>query len=68
MIKISPGYLVGCQVDISGMNGGVSWPDETFTVNGCGGYARARSFVAAEVDSSTYTGNLVLHGESFTMG
>ncbi|MFE2962039.1 MspA family porin [Nocardia tengchongensis] len=134
-IKISPGYVVGCQVDISGLSanstggGGynadltgaslgtlganeqmgsgitlgpgqavarlmldlerpddygqeshkrynkvpgphasVSWTDETFSVDGCGGYAQARTFVAAEVDSTTFIGNLVLYGEPFTIG
>ncbi|APB01214.1 hypothetical protein NS506_07192 [Nocardia seriolae] len=137
-IKISPGYIVGCQVDISGgLNSGasggvtndpskmtqqnpfaglsatqslsegitlgpgqavarlildlekpddygqeshkrynkvscphasVSWQDEAFEVNGCGGYAQARSFVAAEVDTPNFIGNLVLYGEPFSMG
>ncbi|MEU1210815.1 MspA family porin [Nocardia sp. NPDC005825] len=134
-LKISPGYIVGCQVDISGINannaGGqaytpdtslqtlgtlglseqmgsgitlgpgqavalpmldlerpddygqeshkrynkvpgphasVSWTDETFSVDGCGGYAQARAFVAAEVDTATFIGNLVLYGEPFTIG
>ncbi|MEC3912976.1 MspA family porin [Nocardia sp. CDC160] len=138
-VKVSPGYVVGCQVDISGLNNGtsggvtitpsqigsnpnnpfagisptqslsegitlgpgqatarllldiekpddygqeshkrynkatgphasVSWTDEEFEVNGCGGYAQARSFVAAEVDTTTFIGNLVLFGEPFSMG
>ncbi|MGW4355637.1 MspA family porin [Nocardia sp. NPDC004582] len=134
-LKISPGYIVGCQVDISGItannSGGetyspdtslqtlgtlglneqlgsgitlgpgqavarlmldlerpddygqeshkrynkvpgphtsVSWTDETFSVDGCGGYAQARAFVAAEVDTATFIGNLVLYGEPFTIG
>ncbi|MEV6101624.1 MspA family porin [Nocardia sp. NPDC051981] len=45
---------------VPGPHAGVSWTDETFTVNGCGGYAQARSFVAVEVDSPTYIGNPVL--------
>ncbi|MFC9898383.1 MspA family porin [Nocardia sp. NPDC127579] len=129
-IKISPGYLVGCQVDISGVSGtnnesatvqsgtmpiaptesfgagitfgpgasigqlmldlerpddygqeshkrynkipgphtSVTWIDETFAVNGCGGYAQARAFVAAEIDSSNYIGNVVLWGQPFSIG
>ncbi|MVU78627.1 porin [Nocardia sp. ET3-3] len=136
-IKISPGYIVGCQVDIGGLQNGanagvtndpskasssnpfgglsatqslsegitvgpgqavarlmldlekpddygmeshkrynkvagphasVSWQDEAFEVNGCGGYAQARSFVAAEVDTPNFIGNLVLYGDPFTMG
>lgn len=46
----------------------VSWQDEAFEVNGCGGYAQARSFVAAEVDTPNFIGNLVLYGEPFSMG
>ncbi|WP_067722077.1 MspA family porin [Nocardia yamanashiensis] len=132
-IKISPGYIVGCQVDIGsfspsenaseqatigqsgitpglptetmgagitlgpgqakallmldlekpddygqeshkrynkvpGPHAGVTWVDETFAVDGCGGYAQARSFVAAEVDSTYYIGNLVLYGQPFSIG
>ncbi|WP_327144015.1 MspA family porin [Nocardia sp. NBC_01327] len=132
-IKISPGYVVGCQVDISsfaesgnasesatvgnsgiapqapseGLGGGitlapgqavgqfmldlekpddygqeshkrynktlgphasVTWIDETFAINGCGGYAQARSFVLAEIDTTTFMGNMALWGEPFTMG
>ncbi|MFF2552340.1 MspA family porin [Nocardia sp. NPDC058058] len=132
-IKISPGYVVGCQVDISqfspsenasesatlgsggltnlqpsealgggitvapgqavaqllldlekpddygqeshkrynkvpGPHASVSWVDETFAVNGCGGYAQARSFVLAEIDTTTFIGNLALWGEPFSMG
>ncbi|GAB2634307.1 MspA family porin [Nocardia goodfellowii] len=129
-IKISPGYLVGCQLDISGVTGtnnetatasantvpiaptesfgagitlgpgqavarlmldlerpddygqeshkrynkvpgprtSVTWIDETFSVDGCGGYAQARAFVAAEIDSSNYIGNVLLWGQPFSMG
>ncbi|MEV0251414.1 MspA family porin [Nocardia sp. NPDC050712] len=129
-IKISPGYVVGCQVDIGGITGSnnesatlsnntvpiaptesfgagitfgpgkaiarlmldlempddygqeshkrynkipgphtsVTWIDETFAVDGCGGYAQARSFVAAEIDSTNYIGNVVLWGQPFSIG
>ncbi|QLY32145.1 MspA family porin [Nocardia huaxiensis] len=133
-IKISPGYVVGCQVDISslglnenagesntlsqtapyitpslsesfgggitlgpgqaaarlmldlekpddygmeshkrynkvpGPHASVTWIDETFEVNGCGGYAQARSFILAEVDTTTFIGNLALWGQPFSMG
>ncbi|MEU8901592.1 MspA family porin [Nocardia sp. NPDC048505] len=130
-IKISPGYLVGCQVDIGGFSGNnnetataggnpnipiaptesfgagitfgpgqsvaqlmldlempddygqeshkrynkikgphtaVTWIDETFAVNGCGGFAQARSFVAVEIDSSNYVGNVLLWGQPFSIG
>ncbi|WP_067702213.1 MspA family porin [Nocardia jejuensis] len=131
-IKISPGYVVGCQVDISslspsenasesatvgsqpslglpsettgagitlgpgqatarlmldlekpddygmeshkrynkvpGPHASVTWVDETFSVDGCGGYAQARSFVLAEVDTTTFIGNLALWGQPFSIG
>ncbi|WP_067548947.1 MspA family porin [Nocardia crassostreae] len=132
-IKISPGYVVGCQVDIGGISGtssggatasqdtqgawsaaptqsfgggvtfgpglaiarlmldlekpddygmeshkrynkvpgphaSVTWVDETFSVDGCGGFAQARSFVAAEVDTTNYIGNVLLWGQPFSIG
>ncbi|MFE3195717.1 MspA family porin [Nocardia sp. NPDC059240] len=132
-IKISPGYIVGCQVDIGsfspsenasesatvassgitpgvptesmgagislgpgqakallmldlekpddygqeshkrynktlGPHASVTWVDETFAVDGCGGYAQARAFIAAEVDSTNFIGNLVLYGQPFSIG
>ncbi|MEV6276301.1 MspA family porin [Nocardia sp. NPDC051832] len=132
-IKISPGYIVGCQVDIAGITesadetatasqggGGawsvapaqalgtgitlgpgkalarlmldlekpddygqeshkrynkvpgprtsVTWIDETFAVDGCGGYAQARAFVAAEVDTTNFIGNVMLWGQPFSIG
>ncbi|MEU6586416.1 hypothetical protein [Nocardia sp. NPDC046763] len=42
--------------------------DTPMEIPGGGGYAQARQVSVVEVDSSTYTGNLVLHGEPFTMG
>ncbi|GAB0102245.1 hypothetical protein JMUB6875_12120 [Nocardia sp. JMUB6875] len=53
---------------VSGPHTSVSWTDETFAVDGCGGYAQARSFVAAEVDTPNFIGNLVLYGQPFSMG
>ncbi|MGW0252342.1 MspA family porin [Nocardia goodfellowii] len=129
-IKISPGYLVGCQVDITGASGtnnesatvqpgtmpiaptesfgagiiigpgasrtllmldlerpddygqedhkrynkipgpytSVTWIDETFAVDGCGGYAQARAFVAVEVAGSNFVGNVLLWGQPFSIG
>ncbi|MFI6869870.1 MspA family porin [Nocardia sp. NPDC050406] len=53
---------------VPGPHASVSWVDETFEVNGCGGYAQARSFVAAEIDTTNYIGNVVLWGHPFSMG
>ncbi|MEV6771605.1 MspA family porin [Nocardia sp. NPDC051030] len=130
-VKISPGYVVGCQVDIGalsesgggtgtgdanpqtlpalsqtlgegitlgpgqatvrllldlekpddygmeshkrynktpGPHASVTWVDETFSVDGCGGYAQARSFVMAEVDTTNFIGNVMVWSAPFTMG
>ncbi len=53
---------------VPGPHASVSWIDETFSVDGCGGYAQARSFVAAEVDTTNFIGNVVLWGQPFSMG
>ncbi|WP_194814170.1 MspA family porin [Nocardia sp. XZ_19_385] len=132
-IKLSPGYIVGCQVDIAGItesgnetatasqgaqgawsvapaeaigtgitfgpgkavarlmldlempddygqeshkrynkvpgpHTSVTWIDETFSVDGCGGYAQARAFVAAEIGSTNFIGNVLLWGQPFSIG
>lgn len=53
---------------VPGPHASVSWTDETFSMDGCGGYAQARAYVAAEVDTATFIGNPVLYGEPFTIG
>ncbi|WP_307817453.1 MspA family porin [Nocardia acididurans] len=53
---------------VPGPHASVTWVDEAFEVNGCGGYAQARSFVLAEIDTTTFIGNLALWGQPFTMG
>ncbi|MFE4463363.1 MspA family porin, partial [Nocardia tengchongensis] len=35
----------------SGNSGSVTWSDETINLNGCGGYAQARSFIAVQVET-----------------
>ncbi|MFI1915375.1 MspA family porin [Nocardia sp. NPDC020380] len=133
-IKISPGYIVGCQVDIGqfsesengtgtgapgsggaaptftpsqtfggglslgpgqavarlmldleapddygqekhnrynktpGPHASVSWVDEAFEVNGCGGYAQARSFVLISAYTDTQIGDVTVWGQPFSMG
>lgn len=126
--KITPGYVVGCQVDISGggANGGadastngdtvtgklssggnltlgpgqatsfllldiekpdvygneghtfaikfkgatgsVTWSDSTIGLNGCGGYAQARSFVRVEVATDNGTSEFRVWGQPFSLG
>lgn len=53
---------------VPGPHASVSWVDETFSVDGCGGYAQARSFILAEVDTTTFIGNLALWGQPFSIG
>ncbi|MFE3193558.1 MspA family porin [Nocardia sp. NPDC059240] len=53
---------------VSGPHQSVTWHDETFAVNGCGGYAQARSFVQAKVYTPTTVGMVTLWGEPFSLG
>ncbi|MBF6351062.1 MULTISPECIES: MspA family porin [Nocardia] len=126
--KITPGYVVGCQVDISGgganggadvtgngdnvtgklssggnltlgpgqatsfllldlekpdvygneghtfaikfkgANGSVTWSDSTIALNGCGGYAQARSFVRVEVSTDQGISEFRVWGQPFSLG
>ncbi|MGX1812156.1 MspA family porin [Nocardia sp. NPDC055321] len=53
---------------VPGPHASVTWFDETFDVNGCGGYAQARAFVVASVGTETQIGDVVLWGAPFSMG
>jgi hypothetical protein len=126
--KITPGYVVGCQVDISGgganggaggslagenltanantganltlgpgqaksflildiekpdvygneghtfatkftgPNGSVTWTDTTIGLNGCAGYAQARSFVRVEVTTDNGISEFRVWGQPFSLG
>ncbi|WP_328391979.1 MspA family porin [Nocardia sp. NBC_00416] len=126
--KITPGYVVGCQVDISGgganggagvqgsgdkvtgnlssggnltlgpgqatsfllldiekpdvygdeghsfankftgPNGSVTWSDSTIGLNGCAGYAQARSFVRVEVSTEQGISEFRVWGQPFSLG
>ncbi|MRH89794.1 porin [Nocardia sp. SYP-A9097] len=52
----------------AGSNGSVTWTDETIGLNGCAGYAQARSFVSVEVITPTVTTWVTLWGQPFSLG
>ncbi|WP_405485953.1 MspA family porin [Nocardia sp. NBC_00511] len=52
----------------SGSNGSVTWSDETIGLNGCGGYAQARSFVNVEVETPNVITWITLWGQPFSIG
>ncbi|MBO0855041.1 MAG: MspA family porin [Nocardia sp.] len=53
---------------VSGPHASVSWQDETFAVDGCGGYAQARSFVSAEISTGHARAMVTVWGAPFSMG
>lgn len=107
--KITTGYIVGCQVDITGLEGGLSgglsadgldlsgalslpvapgevkfakikskedlkagvsaiqYKDAEIQVQGCGGYAQARSYTVVEVPGNHYV-KTTLYGQPFSIG
>jgi hypothetical protein len=46
----------------------VGWTDETFSVDGCGGCAQARTFVAVDVATDNTESMVTLWGAPFSMG
>ncbi|WP_040812785.1 MspA family porin [Nocardia concava] len=52
----------------SGSSGSVTWSDETINLNGCGGYAQARSFVAVQVETDNVISAYTLWGQPFSLG
>ncbi|MFI1912063.1 MspA family porin [Nocardia sp. NPDC020380] len=52
----------------SGSSGSVAWADETIGLNGCAGYAQARSFVNVEVSTDNVTSWITLWGQPFSIG
>ncbi|WP_280270623.1 MspA family porin [Nocardia wallacei] len=51
-----------------GNSGSVSWADETIGLNGCGGYAQARSFVSVEVETDNVISWVTVWGQPFSIG
>ncbi|RMI29151.1 hypothetical protein EBN03_27420 [Nocardia stercoris] len=53
---------------VYGPHAGVAWTDETYTVDGCAGYAQARSFVLADVETPKARSTIMLWGQPFSLG
>ncbi|WP_420751691.1 MspA family porin [Rhodococcus sp. O3] len=51
-----------------GKEGSVTWGDSTLKVDGCAGYAQARSFVKVTVNTATDTQQVTLWGQPFSIG
>ncbi|MGW5386055.1 MspA family porin [Nocardia sp. NPDC003963] len=51
-----------------GNSGSVTWSDQTIGLNGCGGYAQARSFVKVEVETENVISFVTLWGQPFSLG
>ena len=51
-----------------GNSGSVTWSDETIGLNGCGGYAQARSFVKVKVGTDHVQSVVTLWGQPFSLG
>ncbi len=53
---------------VTGPHASVRWTDETFAVDGCAGYAQARTFVTADVATDNTESMITVWGEPFSMG
>jgi hypothetical protein len=53
---------------VNGPHASVSWNDETFAVDGCGGYAQARAFTFADVSTQAGESIISVWGAPFSMG
>ncbi|MFD4183736.1 MspA family porin [Rhodococcus sp. NPDC058514] len=51
-----------------GASGSVTWADSTMSVEGCAGYAQARSYVNVTVDTENVKGTVTLWGKPFSIG
>ncbi|WP_280425394.1 MspA family porin [Nocardia carnea] len=51
-----------------GNTGSVTWSDTTIGLNGCGGYAQARSFVKVKVETDNVMSVVTLWGQPFSLG
>ncbi|MFG1783178.1 MspA family porin [Rhodococcus oryzae] len=51
-----------------GKSGSVTWADSTIGVEGCAGYAQARSYVKVTVSTASVTSNVTLWGQPFSIG
>ncbi|MQY18350.1 MspA family porin [Nocardia macrotermitis] len=53
---------------VTGPHQSVTWHNETFAVDGCGGYAQARSFAQAKVYTASSIGYVTVWGKPFSIG
>ncbi|GAB2701922.1 hypothetical protein GCM10027089_24980 [Nocardia thraciensis] len=53
---------------VKGSHASVRWTDETFAVNGCGGYAQARAFTMADVATEAGESMITVWGAPFSIG
>jgi hypothetical protein len=53
---------------VPGPHQSLNWHDETFAVDGCGGYAQARSFAQAKVYTPSSIGYVTVWGKPFSIG
>ncbi|WP_216896290.1 MspA family porin [Nocardia alni] len=53
---------------VTGPHQSLTWHDEEFNVDGCGGYAQARSFARAQVYTSHGIGYTTTYGKPFSIG
>jgi hypothetical protein len=51
-----------------GKTGSVTWADSTIGVEGCAGYAQARSYATVSVSTDTITSSTTLWGQPFSIG
>jgi MspA len=51
-----------------GASGSVTWADSTMGIEGCAGYAQARSYVNVTVDTENVKGTVTLWGQPFSIG
>ncbi|WP_077040033.1 MspA family porin [Rhodococcus sp. MTM3W5.2] len=51
-----------------GATGSVTWADSTMGVEGCAGYAQARSYVNVTIDTDNVTSTVTLWGQPFSIG
>lgn len=55
-------------IKFTGPNGSVTWSDSTIALNGCAGYAQARSFVRVEVTTEQGISEMRVWGQPFSLG
>ena len=59
---------VSNKFSFDGNGGGYTYADETLSVDGCAGYAEARSYVKVTIDNDAVTATTTLWGQPFSIG